>query len=188
MHIVYKTVNKVNCKYYIGVQNTDDPSYLGSGISLKKAIKKYGKDNFTKETLFECTSKEEAFELESKIVTQELVNDPQCYNMTVGGKIPPSNKGIKMPPRDSKYINKQRKAKLGAKNPRHYRTWTTPWGSFDSLNQAASACEDYITGTAIKLFCTSKNNQVINGLSVARSKGYLKLEFIGLTYNQLGFK
>lgn len=187
MHIVYKTTNNINGKYYIGVQNTDDNSYLGSGVSLTKAVKKYGKENFTKEIIAECGSKEEAFKLEAKIVTGKLVNDSQCYNMTLGGKIPPSRKGMKMPPRSEDYIKKQKQAKLGSNNPKHYRTWTTPWGTFDSLNQAANACEYYITGNAIKLFCTSKNNQVINGLSVARSKGYLKSEYIGLTYNQLGF-
>lgn len=188
MHIVYRTTNKVNSKYYIGVQNTNDDSYLGSGVSLTRAVKKYGRENFTKEIIAECRSKEEAFKLEAKIVTSKLVEDPQCYNMTLGGKIPPSRKGVKLPPRSKNYIIKQKQAKIGINNPKHYRIWTTPWGTFDSLNQAADACEDYITGNAIKLFCTSKNNQVINGLSVARSKGYLKPEHIGLTYSQLGFK
>jgi len=42
-HIVYKTTNIVNGKYYIGVTNGKDPGYLGSGRVLLSAIKEYGK-------------------------------------------------------------------------------------------------------------------------------------------------
>jgi group I intron endonuclease len=54
--IVYKTTNKVNGKIYIGKDAKNDPNYLGSGILLKQAIEKYGKDNFQKEILEYCTS------------------------------------------------------------------------------------------------------------------------------------
>ena len=42
MHIVYRTTNKINGRYYIGMQNTNNESYLGSGLALVKAVKKYG--------------------------------------------------------------------------------------------------------------------------------------------------
>ena len=50
--IVYKTTNLINGKVYIGKDRKNNPSYLGSGILLQKAIRKYGSDNFKKETLF----------------------------------------------------------------------------------------------------------------------------------------
>lgn len=49
--IIYKTTNKVNNKIYIGQHNKSDDNYLGSGSLILEAIKKYGKDNFVRETL-----------------------------------------------------------------------------------------------------------------------------------------
>jgi len=54
MSIVYKTTNIKNGKIYIGKSNADNPLYLGSGIILNQAIKKYGKQYFVKEVLEEC--------------------------------------------------------------------------------------------------------------------------------------
>lgn len=53
--IVYKTTNKLNGKIYIGKDAKNDPNYLGSGILLKQAIKKHGRNNFQKEILEYCT-------------------------------------------------------------------------------------------------------------------------------------
>ena len=47
-HTIYVTTNKINGKKYIGKHQTSDlnDNYLGSGILLKQAIKKYGKKKF----------------------------------------------------------------------------------------------------------------------------------------------
>jgi len=49
--IIYKTTNSVNGKIYIGKYCGVQSTYLGSGVYLKRAIKKYGKKNFFRETL-----------------------------------------------------------------------------------------------------------------------------------------
>lgn len=87
-HFVYKTVNKANGKYYIGKHSTDDlnDGYLGSGTLLKKALKKYGKENFEREIICFCSSSEEVYAKEHEIVTQEIVNDPMSYNLRCGGE------------------------------------------------------------------------------------------------------
>ena len=57
--IIYKTTNLLNGKSYVGQQSTNDEMYLGSGKILKLAIKKYGVENFKKEIIEECLTREE---------------------------------------------------------------------------------------------------------------------------------
>ena len=87
-HIIYKVVNKINDKSYIGYHQTNDinDEYLGSGKLLKKAIKKYGKENFAKEILYVFPNKDEALLKEAEIVNTEFVNDKTTYNLKVGGE------------------------------------------------------------------------------------------------------
>ena len=87
-HVIYKITNSVNGKFYIGKHSTLDinDSYMGSGVAIKKAIKKYGKENFTKEILFEFENETDCLIQEAAIVTKEFINDPLTYNMTCGGK------------------------------------------------------------------------------------------------------
>ena len=47
--IVYKTTNLINGKIYVGKYEGNRENYLGSGYILKKAIKKYGRENFKRE-------------------------------------------------------------------------------------------------------------------------------------------
>ena len=51
--IIYKTINLINGKIYIGQDTKNDPNYLGSGKIIKEAIKKYGKKNFTEDSIKE---------------------------------------------------------------------------------------------------------------------------------------
>ncbi len=90
MFIVYKTTNLINGKIYIGVHDNGDKEgfdgYLGSGTLILKAIKKYGKENFIRETLHTCEDIEIAFLLESELVTEEFFERMDTYNLMVGGK------------------------------------------------------------------------------------------------------
>ena len=87
MHIVYKTTNLINGKFYVGYHQTkklkDD--YLGSGIILSRSVRKYGKENFIRETLFEFETREEAYAKEKEIVEIYLNKDPLCMNIRPGG-------------------------------------------------------------------------------------------------------
>ena len=80
--IIYKTTNLVNGKKYIGKDTKNKPSYLGSGAILKKAIQKYGKQNFRKEIIELCDSKEELIEREEYWLNYyDAGNNPMFYNM-----------------------------------------------------------------------------------------------------------
>lgn len=86
MFYIYKTVNKVNGKYYIGKHKGEiGDSYLGSGTVLRQAVEKYGKDSFQKEELIYCLTEEEANYWEKRII-ESNINNPNCYNIAPGGK------------------------------------------------------------------------------------------------------
>lgn len=87
-HIIYKIINKVNRKTYIGAHSTSnlDDGYMGSGKALKRAFSFYNPENFTKEVLFVFDDIESMFEKEAELVTEDVVKDPNTYNLTVGGK------------------------------------------------------------------------------------------------------
>jgi hypothetical protein len=76
-------------KFYIGVHKSIkkiDKDYFGSGVWLKRAIKKYGIENFKIEILEYFESEEEMYYFEQGIVNESLVHNPNCYNMKLGGK------------------------------------------------------------------------------------------------------
>lgn len=87
-HYFYKITNVVNNKFYYGVHNTTDidDGYMGSGYALKKAIVKYGIENFKKEIIKFFDTEEDAFLYEKEIVNENLIKDENCYNIQLGGK------------------------------------------------------------------------------------------------------
>lgn len=89
-NIVYCTTNLINGKKYIGSHTGDLDKYLGSGVDITKAIKKYGRDNFTRQILAEVESYEIMRELEEYWCEYFNVKDNELfYNKT--------NKGVGAP-------------------------------------------------------------------------------------------
>lgn len=84
---IYKTTNLVNGKFYWGVHDSIDENdgYLGSGKILRRAIKKYGKENFRRVTKLLYRTAKEAYRDEAFIVNKAMVENPMCYNMHPGG-------------------------------------------------------------------------------------------------------
>lgn len=94
---IYKTTNLLNGKFYIGkrvYRKKDDNWYLGSGIYLNRAIKKYGRENFKKEIIEWC---EDKFHLcKREIYWINIFNSTDSkigYNLSLGGD--GGNVGIK---------------------------------------------------------------------------------------------
>lgn len=122
-HILYKTTNIINNNFYIGIHSSNKKidGYLGSGTTLKKAIKKYGKSNFIRENLYYCTSREDLRELEELVVDEYIIGKSNCYNLTKGGEIPPIMIGENNPmfgkPKSKETKSKISKALSGEKHP-----------------------------------------------------------------------
>lgn len=84
---IYKTINLINGKCYVGkCKFTEDESkdYLGSGLNLKRAIKKYGRENFIKEIIEMCFSIKQLNS--SEIFWIDKLNTiKEGYNISYGG-------------------------------------------------------------------------------------------------------
>lgn len=88
-YYIYKTTNTINGKYYLGMHQHEtafDPKYLGSGVGLAEAIKKHGRDAFNCEVIEYCSTREEMFEREKALITEEVVRDNTSYNRNIGGR------------------------------------------------------------------------------------------------------
>ena len=90
---VYKTTNLINGKTYIGQHKSGyfDIGYKGSGKLIKRAIKKYGKDKFTKTIIKDYYTTEELEKAEEELILKtNAVYDDNYYNVklsSVGGDI-----------------------------------------------------------------------------------------------------
>ena len=101
-YIVYKTINLVNNKIYIGLHKTKDPEifdgYIGNGVyntqpytyehaktAFQYAVKKYGPKNFRRYTIAVFDTVEEASDLEEQLVNKKFLERSDVYNMVLGG-------------------------------------------------------------------------------------------------------
>lgn len=133
---IYLTTNTLDGKKYIGKRTKPyfDTKYYGSGKHLKRALKKYGKENFSVEILQWCGSEEELNQAEKDwIKALNAQENENFYNISAGGdwgdiskgmspqekaewgeKISKANTGKKRTPEQRKHISDSLKGK-----PRH---------------------------------------------------------------------
>lgn len=136
---------------YVGAHKTNniDDGYFGSGLALKKAIRKYGKENFSKEILFDFSSESEMWDKEREIVNEGFISKRDNYNISLGGyggwdyaqKVHPRKSSEKYNDMLSKWTrfvgmkhSEESKAKIGKKmkgkydgssNPNYGNHWVT---------------------------------------------------------------
>lgn len=87
MAYVYLITNIINGKKYIGSSRKSqiDENYYGSGKAIKDALKKYGKNNFTRDILWQGEG--DARDIESQWLEHfNASTNPQFYNMTNDAK------------------------------------------------------------------------------------------------------
>lgn len=81
---VYKITNALNGAFYIGKHQTNEleDGYMGSSEILRRAIRKYGEENFTKEILGVYETKHQ-MDLAERILV--VVDRSVSYNLNRGG-------------------------------------------------------------------------------------------------------
>lgn len=87
---VYIITNNINGKKYIGLSINKKPSfresYFGSGMLIKQAIQKYGKENFSKEIIKDFDNEDEARQFEKELIEfNDAVKSDMFYNLAGGG-------------------------------------------------------------------------------------------------------
>ena len=172
---IYKITNKLNGKIYVGKHSSEkiDNTYMGSGVIIKKAIKKYGKENFKKSILEVCED-ENLLNIQEKYwikKTGAFEND-YGYNLTKGGEgllgFIPSAESIKKAsesrkqhyidhPETSKNISEKAKIRvLGKGNPFYGKKL-----SKEHIEKMRVARVKAISGSknksAVKVRCVEKN-------------------------------
>ena len=155
-HIVYKTTNLINGKFYYGVYDTNRNvrNYLGSGVYLKKAIKKYGKDNFKRETIKSFDIEQDAYDYERLIITNELILDSNCYNINIGGQGGKNKHSFET----KKKLSNIAKKRTGFKNPFYGKTHTEETKLKISRKQKSMSAE-----TKTKMRLAAKERYKRNG-------------------------
>jgi group I intron endonuclease len=149
---IYKTTNTLNGKIYIGLSTTSVDStktYYGSGTLIKKAISKYGKENFTKEILErDITDRDILCTLEIQYISEYNSTDRTIgYNLTHGGD---GTGGLEF---SQERRDKIGKANSGPSSPKKYKA------SLYNMAKARSAIKNFTKSDKTK----SKISDTIRG-------------------------
>lgn len=122
MYYIYRITNKINGKTYIGQHKYKElnDSYMGSGVHLRRAQKKYGMKNFEKKILvFNISKKEYADLLEETFISaeREKVGIENCYNKADGGQ---GNRGHHITEETRQKLSESHKGKPGYWRGKHF--------------------------------------------------------------------
>ena len=89
---VYRIRNKINGKTYIGQRKLSLDrrwrQYMGSGVSVKAAITKYGVDSFAKELVAYALTYDALNKLEVELILKERAVGHAEYNLHIGSPVP----------------------------------------------------------------------------------------------------
>lgn len=82
---IYKITNSVKDKIYIGLHRiTKDEewmTYLGSGTAISRAVRKHGREKFSKDLIVYADSEKELCRLETFHINQAVQNGEKLYNI-----------------------------------------------------------------------------------------------------------
>ena len=113
---IYRITNLANGKTYIGQHKYKklDDFYMGSGVLIKRAIKKHGIENFKKEILYSRIQyRETADDMERFAIAKERAIGKAEYNLANGGQ--GGNQGIKLSEETKQKISEKMKGNNNSK-------------------------------------------------------------------------
>jgi len=179
-HFIYKTTNKLSGRYYIGMHSTNnlDDGYMGSGNRLRLAIRKHGKENFIREILEYCNTRDELRIQEAKVITLEEVAKEECMNLAVGGEGGYTNSGgpeafAKKVKEDKEFGDRVKKTLLGNVKKAH-KNGNIPYDNFqgkthsdETKNKMSESSKGQGKGSANSQFGTC---WITNGEEVKKIK------------------
>lgn len=87
-HIIYKTTCNVTGRYYLGMHSTNnlDDGYPGSGDVISRSIEKHGREKHSTKILETLPDRKSLIEREKQLITTEVLKDPLCMNLKLGGE------------------------------------------------------------------------------------------------------
>ena len=110
IYMIYCTLNN---KMYIGARKwnnfstINNDSYMGSGVSLRQDMDKYGKKFFCKRILAIANSLKELNSLEKSFIEKfNAVNSPKFYNLKAGGGLHPQSEKTKQKIKLAKWLKR----------------------------------------------------------------------------------
>ncbi len=169
-HYVYQTKNLINGKTYIGRHSTNNlnDGYIGSGKMLKRAIQKYGKENFVCIPMCYFDTYEESVDEEKFLVTREYCKDKNNYNIVEGGSNPimyGDANAMKGNTHSKKTLDKIRNS-----SKKFFTPIIIDNIEYDSMSKAASI---YKIGVSKLInYCLNKNISNINFKNISDNRKY----------------
>lgn len=167
---IYRTYHP-DGRWYVGRSSTarvKAGKYQGSGVRIKRALKKYPGE-FVTEVLHEGLTTEEADALEAQIVTAEVIaSDPLCLNTVPGGKHPGWSTNELRTEAIGKRISASRKQRLASDPEFAARNLTY-------LKKATTAMSDKMKSTPYTIVHADKD---IPFASLKEMRAYIKKELL----------
>ena len=142
-NLIYKTTNMINGRIYIGRTGRDDLKYLGSGIYLLFAIKKWGKENFIRETIeTNVLPNREAYWIEKYKSQYPKIG----YNIAYGGEGPGKHSEETIEKMSGENNPMYGANRSGENNPMHNKKHTKKTKRKMSIAQSGENNHRYIDG------------------------------------------
>ncbi len=165
---VYITTNLINGKKYIGLHKATkhQPYYLGSGALLKKAVTKYGRENFSNQVIKWGKSRQDLNEIEIELIQSfDASEDENFYNLAKGGEGAVHSDATKA------RLSKIRKGtRIGKDNPFYGKTHTEE--SKEKMRASKKPMSDEERERRSKAYTGKKrSDEVRKKITIAQSHG-----------------